>query len=136
MTPDDTSQGTSLGARQERLLAALLTEGDIASACEAARVSRSTAMRALRDPAFQEALRAAESERLREATRVLVTLGAKAARVLEKALDDAEAPMAARVRAADIALTKLLALRTAVDVEARLTALEAALAQEKVGEIR
>lgn len=133
VTPDDKPGATSLGVRQQRLLAALLTHGDVASACATAKVSRSTAARAFRDPAFVEALRAAETERLRDATRVLVNLGARAGRVLEEAMDDPGAPMAARVRAADIALTKLLALRTAVDVESRLTALEAAVEQNERG---
>jgi len=51
-------------------------------------------------------------------------LGEKAADTLRQALEDAQAPAAARVRAADIILARILQLRELVDLDKRLTELE------------
>ena len=50
--------------KQHLALGALLTEADVSKAADAAAVSRTTIYRWLKDPVFQNALSAAESEAL------------------------------------------------------------------------
>ena len=119
----------SLTPKQRQFIQALLTDGDVAAACETASVGRSTAYRWMQEAAFAAALREAEREALLATSRRLVRLGGKAVQVLEDTLGDHEAPAAVRVRAADSVLTKLLQLRETVDLEERIAALEAAIAQ-------
>lgn len=119
-----------LTGKQRQLVQGLLVHGEVTAACKAAGVSRTTAYRWMGQPAFTAALRVADREVLTATSRRLARLGVKAVEVLEETLDDPEAPAAVRVRAADAVLTKLLQIRDAVDLDERLTALEAA-AQEQ-----
>ena len=121
----------TLTPKQRQLVLALLVANDVAAACEAAQVPRSTAYRWMNQPAFAAALREADREVLRATSRRLARLGVKAVQVLEETLDDPEAPTAVRVRAADAVLTKLLQIRETVDMDERLTALEAAAAHKE-----
>ena len=73
---------------------------------------------------FREELQAATRASLENLSRGLVTLGGRALEVLAAALDDPTTNQAAKVRAADIILSKILALRELVDLEERISELE------------
>ena len=125
------SSSPTLRPEQRRLIAALLVENDVTAACEAAEVVRSTAYRWMGQPAFQAALREAERGVLTATSRRLAGLGGRAVQVLKDVMGDPEVPAAVRVRAADAVLAKTLQLRETVDLEERLSALEAAAAQQE-----
>lgn len=128
MAPSGTEK---LTPEQLRALAALLEHGDKAKAARSAGVGRTTLYRWLReDVVFQAALEEATRQALKEFSTNLVRLADKAVRVLEMALDGPEAiHIQHRLRAADIVTTKLLAVRELVDLEERLSKLEANLAK-------
>jgi len=113
-----------LSPRQRRAVAALLTAGDVASACDAAGISRDMLYRWLKQPAFLEAVRAAEAAALDDLSRSLVALGRAATGTLSAAMADPDAPWATRVRAADATLGRLLQLRELATLEARVAELE------------
>ena len=115
-----------LTPKQRRAVEALLTTGEVAAAAQAAGVSRDTLYRWLKQPAFLGAVRAAEARALDDLSRLLVRLGRTAAATLAKAMADPAAPYATRVRAADVALGRLLQLRELATLEARVVALEQA----------
>ena len=114
----------NLTPRQRKAVETLLTTGDKSRAAEQAGVMRQTLYRWLKQPAFQEALRVAEAEALAGLSRSLALLGRKAVKTLYDAMDTTES-MTVRVRAADIVLGRLLQLRELVDLDARITELEA-----------
>jgi AcrR family transcriptional regulator len=129
MTASDTENPGDLTPEQLRALVALLEHGDKAKAARAAKVSRSTLYRWLRDDAiFQVALEAATRQALREFSTTLVRLAQKAAQALDDALDSGQ-EIHHRLRAADIVTGRLLAVRELVDLEERLSRLEAQYAK-------
>ena len=113
----------NLTPRQRKAVEALLTCCDTSQAAEAAGVSRETVYRWMREPAFREALQEATREALEGLSRELVRLGVKAVQALVEVLDGPEAA-AARVRAADVILGRLLQARELIDMETRLAELE------------
>lgn len=118
-----------LTPEQLTALAALIEHGDKAKAARAAKVSRTTLYRWLReDVAFQAALDAATRQALKEFSANLVRLAQKAAQALDDALDKTQ-DMGFRLRAASIVMSGLLAVREAVDIEERLVVLEEAHAR-------
>ena len=114
----------NLTPKQHKAVESLLTTWDTTAAAAAAGVSRDTLYKWMRSKEFRQALQDATRASLENLSRGLVTLGTKAMTVLSDALDDTTAPAAAKVRAAEIVLTKILALRELVDLEERITALE------------
>ena len=115
-----------LTAAQARFVAALLSERDIQSAADVAGVAVKTGYRWHKLPEVRHALNLANSEALEGTMRRLVALGALALDALEGVLQDSEATYHARLRAADIVLSKVLVWREVVDIEGRLQALELA----------
>ena len=115
---------SELTPKQRRAVAALLSNGDATSACAAAGIARDTLYRWMKQPAFLEAVRAAEADALDELSRSLVNLGRTAADTLATAMEDADVPWATRVRAADATLGRLLQLRELATLEARVAELE------------
>ena len=124
--PRNLTPGATRGLtpRQRTAVAALLTTGEVTAAAQAAGVSRETLHRWLKQPAFLEAVRAAEAEALDELSRSLVGLGREARATLAAAMQDPSAPWATRVRAADASLGRLLQLRELATLEARVAELE------------
>ncbi len=114
----------NLTPRKRKALEALLTSGDISQAANTAGVSRDSVYRWLRDPDFQTALSNGTQAALQGLSQSLLTLGAAAAKALQAALEDTTAPLAVKLRAADIVLTRLLQMRELVDLDKRLTELE------------
>jgi transposase-like protein len=110
---------------------ALLATGEVAAAAREAGINRTTLYRWLKEPAFLSAVRSAETEALDELSRLLVRLGRTAVATIAKAMSDPVTPVATRVRAADVALGRLLQLRELAQLEARVQALEQTAGLEK-----
>lgn len=116
---------STLKPHQRKAIECLLLHGEIQAAALAAGVSRDSIHRWMKEPAFVAALREAERIAISAAARSLARLAGKATTVLETAMDDTDAPMHTRIRAADIVIARLIQLRSMTDLEERLTALEA-----------
>lgn len=123
--------GSKLSAKQHRALSALLTSKSVAEAAAATGLGERTIYRWLTDPAFRQALSAAEGELIDAATRRLLTLQGTALDTLEAVLGDEDASAGVRIRAAQMVLDHLLKLRELRDIEQRLQALEAAQAERE-----
>ena len=115
----------TLTAKQRGFVRALLTERDVRAAARAAGIAERTAHRWLRLEALQAAIVDAEADALAVATRGLVRLAADAVNTLGDAMTDKDAATGARIRAADILLTRLPQLRELVTLEGRVSKLEA-----------
>jgi len=109
--------------RQRKAIESLLTSGDVSQAAQVAGVSRKTIYVWFKRPAFVGALRQAEQQALDGLQRALVSLGDKAVGALADGMS-ASTPIASRIRAADVALARLLQLRELIDLEARVAELE------------
>ena len=118
--------GAKVTPRQNKAIEALTQTGQVTQAAEAAGVSRKTVYQWLHQEQFSRALDKATTEALAELSRQLVALGSLAVDTLRGAMSDAEATQSARVRAADILINRLLQLRQLVDLEERVSRLEAA----------
>jgi hypothetical protein len=120
-----------LSGKQQKAVAALLSTGEVKAAAAEAGITRETLHRWLRQPLFLEAVRSAEAEALDELSRLLVRLGRTAVATIAKAMSDPVTPVATRVRAADVALGRLLQLRELAQLEDRVQALEQAAGVEQ-----
>jgi len=125
------SEDQTLSGKQRKALEALLHTGEVSHAATAAGVSRDTVYRWMKQPGFASAVREAEARALDEVSRVLIRLSRAAVGTLAGAMADREAPLGARVRAADITLNRLLQVRELATIEERLAALEAAASIEE-----
>lgn len=114
----------ALTAKQQRAIDALMTERTISDAAKACGVHRRTLERWRQDATFRDALRQAGDEYLAATVRRLVNLSGRAVDVLAVGMVKADA-WPARIRAADVALGRVLQLRELHELEARIAALEA-----------
>ncbi len=117
----------NLTPTQRRAIAALLAERDTRAAAAAARVGYRTLCRWLTEPAFRAELRACEARAIDGAVLRLAELTAEAVATLRAVMLDPDAAAGNKVQAANIALARLLDLRAAGELEARLAAVEARL---------
>jgi hypothetical protein len=115
-----------LSSKQRKAVAALLTTGEVKAAAAEAGIHRDTLHRWLKEPVFLDAVRQAEAVALDELSRLLVGLGRTAVATIATAMRDPVTPAATKVRAADVALGRLLQLRELAQLEARVQALEQA----------
>lgn len=125
--PSSETSGKSLSSQQQRAIRAMLTARTVEDAAKAADVSRATLHRWLADATFCAELRHAETEALTAVTRRLISLALDAAQVLDDILNEPSSKKADQLRAADIALSKVLQLRQLSDHESRLAAIEATM---------
>ena len=121
---------TPLSPKQRKAVAALLTTGEVKAAATEAGIHRDTLHRWLKEPVFLDAVRQAEAAALDDLSRVLVGLGRTAVTTLHEAMSELDTPVATKVRAADVTLSRLLQLRELAQLEARVQALETAVGQE------
>lgn len=110
--------------RRAQAVAALLREKDVSTAAQAAGVGERTLYRWLADADFQRELKAAEGMAISAAVRRLADLTGTAVETLRGVMEAKDAPLSAKVRAADIVLSRLLDLRQMVDFEAQLAAIQ------------
>ena len=113
-----------LTLKQRKAVEALLTTGEVTAAAKEVGVARETVQRWLNQPLFSQAVKAAEARAIDDLSRMLVRLGRTATSTLAKAMSDPATPMSTRVRAADVALSRLLQLRELASLEARVSELE------------
>jgi hypothetical protein len=123
MSRNVTSQ-PALTGKQRKAVEALLATGEITAAAKEVGIARETLQRWLHQPAFSQAVKDAEAKAIDDLSRMLVRLGRTATATLAKAMTDSATPMATRVRAADVSLSRLLQLRELATLEARVTELE------------
>jgi transposase-like protein len=122
----DARNGTGLTARQEKAIAALLSESTIAKAAEKIGVNESTIRRWLDDDAFESAYRQARRHAVGQATARLQQLSSHAVMVLARLMADPEVPPSVRMHAARTILEFAIKAVELEDIEARLAALEVA----------
>ena len=115
--------------RQRKAIESLLTLGNVSQAAHEAGVSRKTIYVWFKRPAFVCALRQAEQQALDGLQRALVGLGDKAVGALADGMNT-NTPIVSRIRAADVALARLLQLRELIDLEARVAELEERMAEK------
>lgn len=118
------SPGENLTTRQQKAIAALLTERDIKQAAQKAGVGERTLHRWMKMPAFRAALLGAEGDAIDEATRKLIYLKDPAIITIANVMGDKNNTPAVRLRAAQSVLDYLLKLRELRNVEERLAELE------------
>lgn len=118
--------GVVLTPAQQRSIVALLSARSVREAATVANVPERTLTRWLREDTFVTALRAAEEALLDAATRRLLAMQSDALDTLERLLQDADVTAGVQLRAALGIMSHVLHLREVRDIEARLSALEAA----------
>ena len=119
--------GTTLTAKQQRALDALLREPTVLAAADAAGVSKTTIFRWLSDPTFAAAYKQARGHLLTSTLTALQSASSTAVATLSEVMKDTTAQPSARVSAAKAVLEMSLKAREVLEVEERLAALEAAM---------
>lgn len=118
--------GTKFGRKKDEAIAALLTQRNIDEAARSVGIAPNTLLRWMKEPEFDRAYRDAKRaafgqsiSRLQQGTSAAVT-------TLLKIMLDPEAPASVRVRAADSIFNHAAKAIEIEEIEARVTALEAA----------
>lgn len=123
MTQDATPTAFErLPAHKRRAVEVMLLTGRIGQAADACKVSRSTISRWLRESDFAQAMHEQEAEAIANLNRSLIGLSVKSVDALTDVLDNGT--LSQKLRAADIVLGRLLALRELTELEERIAALE------------
>src|SRR4051812_22658841 len=94
------ARNSTLTARQERALLALLTQTSVHEAAQTAKVGLRTLWAWLKDPTFAEAYRQARQDAVKRAIGRLQQIATEAVDALQAVTNDGEAPAPARVSAA------------------------------------
>lgn len=115
----------TLTPKQVKAIAALMQARTVGDAARECGISERTLLRWLATSEFQTALRDAVREGVDAAVRRLSGLAASAVAALGKEMANQSSPPGARIRAADVILARLLALKELADLEERIAALEA-----------
>jgi hypothetical protein len=113
----------TLTPKQQRAIAALLSERSIKDAAKAARVPERTLSRWLGDAAFANELRGAQLAMISTTIRRLTHITTQAIDTISDVMSNG-ANDSVKLRAADIALGRLFDLKQIADFEARIAALE------------
>ena len=124
--------GTKLKRKLEEAVAAMLTQRNIEEAARSVGVSAATLMRWQKLPAFPTAYREAKRAAYGQAVARLQQGTSAAATTLLKMLIDPNTPASVRVRAAEAIFNHSAKAIEIEDIEARVTALEAAAATSEV----
>lgn len=128
MTKKNDLKYDGLSAIQTQAIVALMTETSITAAANKVQVTPQTIYRWLNDdPEFMTGLRRAEHRAIETAVRRLASLTNTAVLTLQKTMMAAgdDVSVAAKLRAADIVLSRVLSLRELVGLEDRLAEIEA-----------
>jgi len=121
-----TGHGTKFPRKMEEAIAALLTQRNIEEAANAIGVSTKTLLRWTKDPKFDAAFRKARRTAYGQATARLHQASGAAVSAVLKIMVDSSAPPSTRLRAAGIVLEHTAKAIEIEDIDARVTALEAA----------
>jgi len=125
--------GEKFGRKKEEAIVALLSQRNIEEAARAAGIGTRTLLRWLTLPEFQRAYREARRAAVGQAIARLQQGTSAAATTLLKVLIDPNTPASVKVRAAEAILNHSAKAIEIEDIEARVTALEAAA---QIGEQR
>jgi len=118
------AESGNLGAKKSRAIAALLTSSSVIEAAAVAGIGERTLHRWLEEPAFRQALAAAESDAIRSAVRLLCgDMGANLA-TMRSIRDDPDQSATLQLRAAIALDASLQKWRDLASTEERLAALE------------
>ena len=120
----DVSQHGALTPKQQKALAALLTEPTILAAAAKVGVNERTLHRWLEEPAFAVAYRTARREAVRQAVARLQQVSTHAVTVLVTVMASKDTPPATRVAAAKTVLETAIKAVELEDLAARIEALE------------
>lgn len=116
---------TKLTPKQHKAIEVLVTSGNVTEAAAAAGVSRETIYTWTRtDKAFQAEKDAISSAYIGELSSRLNLLAQQAVSTLQEILSNPDAPVNARIRAADIVLGRQIQLYEMADIARRITRLE------------
>ena len=118
--------GGKFGRKKEEAIAALLTQRNIEEAAKATGIGANTLLRWLKVPEFQTAYREARRAAFGQAVARLQQGTSAAATTLLKTMIDPNTPASVRVRAAEAIFNHAAKAIEIEDIEARVTALEAA----------
>ena len=118
--------GSKFSRKMEAAIAALLTQPNVSEAARAVGVSPDTLMRWLKVPAFRDAYREARRGVFQQSVSRLQQGTTQAATALLDIVVDSEAPASVRVWAAEAILSHSAKAIEIEDIEARVSALEAA----------
>ena len=119
----------NLTPRQTQALQMILGGSSITQVAQAVNASRKTLYKWIAQPPFAKALTDERTLALERLSQSLANLSEKAVGVLSTAMDDPSSTV--RVRAADIALSRMLALKDSVEFEKRISALESAVTHQR-----
>lgn len=125
--------GGKFGRKKEDAIAALLTQRNIEEAAKAVGIGANTLLRWLKVPEFQTAYRHARREAFGQSLARLQQGTAAAATTLLKVMIDQGTPPSVKVRAAEAILNHSSKAIEIEDIEARLSELERAAEESKLG---
>lgn len=115
----------------ERIVLALLAAGNVRAAAQTAGVSERTIRARLKEPDFDKLLTEIKSQAVQAATSALSDSMGEAVAVLRDVMTDTDNAAAVRLQAASEILRQALRFYSLADLEARISALEAAQAEEE-----
>jgi len=114
-----------LPPKQRKAIEVLVTSGNVTEAAAAAGVSRETIYTWMRsDKAFQTERDGISSANIGELSTRLNSLAQQAVSTLQEILSNPDAPVNARIRAADIVIGRQVQLYEMADIARRITRLE------------
>jgi len=120
--------GGKFGRKKEDAIAALLNQRNIEEAAKSAGIGANTLLRWLKIPEFQAAYREARRDAYRQAVARLQQGNSAAATTLLKTMIDPNTPASVKVRAAEAIFNHAAKAIEIEDIDARVSALEAATA--------
>jgi transposase-like protein len=123
--------GAKFGRKQEEAIAALLTQRNIDEAAKSVGIASNTLLKWMKQPEFLTAYREARRDAYRQAIARLQQGTSAAATTLLKTLIDANTPASVKVRAAEAIFNHAAKAIEIEDIDARVSALEAATANGK-----
>lgn len=126
-----TGHGAKFGRKQEEAIAALLVSRNIEEAAKAVKIAPKTLWRWMKVPEFAQAYREARRATFAQAVARLQQASSAAVTTLRKVMIDPGSPASSRVRAADSVLDHSLKAIEIEDIEARVSAIEQSLKENK-----
>jgi transposase-like protein len=120
--------GAKFGRKQEEAIAALLTQRNIDEAAKSIGISPNTLLKWMKQPEFLTAYREARRDAYRQAVARLQQGTSAAATTLLKTMIDPNTPASVKVRAAEAIFNHAAKAIEIEDIDARVSALEAATA--------
>ena len=122
--------GTKFGRKKEEAIVALLTQRNLEEAARAVGIAPNTLLRWIKEPEFTKSYREAKRAAYGQALARLQQGTSAAATTLLKMLIDPNIPASVRVRAAEAIFNHSAKAIEIEDIEARVTALEAAAGEQ------